>query len=186
MTDARRRYSATAEEFSERVAIPLMWILARGGRKGLSLQEIKRLAVVSGATAVRRLNELRERGLITRTDRGKWVSLVVMVPVLPLVAQEPVGTLQETVEALEPTPPPENVPERRISDRAQRLANKMSVPPTLDGKEVELSPPRKCVECGQLSVLKYGVASVCPKCARAWGGCVGGGVVINQGDNDGK
>ena len=170
MARARRRYAATTAEFSERVAVPLLWILARGGKRGLSLREISHLAVISDVTARRRLRELQDRGLAVQTKTGRWVSMVILAPVLPLTAQQvTVETHEDVQKVLDHVPPPESPPERRVGDVAARLANQFSVPAVLDGLEVSRGlPPRPCTECGSVSVLKYGVAYVCPRCARAW------------------
>lgn len=168
MRNVRRRYRAKAEEFEERMVVPLLWILARGGPHGLGLRELAHATMVSTNTLNRRLLELRKRGLAIRTDKGRWVSMVMLVPVLPLEAQKPVQDPLELLPVLEAAQAPADPPTSPISDKAQRLATKFSVPARIGEHEVVLGPPRPCTECKCMSVLRYGVAAVCPRCARAW------------------
>ncbi len=173
MTLGRRRYASTAEEFQERMPVPLLMILARGGPDGLSTRELAHLSMASEATIKRRMKQLQKRGLVIHTDTGRWVQAIVLVPMLPFEAQAAVmasggvKTIEEAVEVVQ-NPPVVLESQPEASDRAQHLAARFKLPPQLNGVELGLGPARPCTECESLTPLRYGIVPVCRRCAEAW------------------
>lgn len=175
MRNVRRRYRAKAEEFEERVVVPLLWILARGGPHGLGLRELAHATMVSTNTLNRRLLELRKRGLAIRTDKGRWVSMVMLVPALPLEAQAAALALPAPVDVQcavnVKNNPPEPPVQMAVSQKAIDLGKKLRLPPFLHGSELHLGPIRPCVELGCRVVntpIYYGLTPVCRQHAEAW------------------